>query len=254
MSYSKKKEVQFFVSYCKNGFNSLSHVKRKFNSLNRIFLQNLGLQKKAHMLWVILKKLQFCESFYFKNGSILWIMFSKKGLLLWVMYKNGLIHWVNLFFNIDKRFNSSSLIEKKGVAILRVILRKRGSILLSHILKTVQLLESVWKRGWQFFESKFWKDQPNSSSHVENMGSILWVFFKKNQFFASYFKESSRESNFRRNCSILWVIFKSGSILWVLSVKKKFNSLSHVRKGVQSIIWVIWKKSSILWVSCTKRC
>ena len=76
---------------------------------------------------------------------------------------------------------------------------------MSHIHKRVQFFESNSKKG-----------------------SILSVIFLKKGFnsWRSYF----------------WK--KEGSSLWVM-FKRRFNSLSHVKKG--SLLWVM-KKSSIIWV------
>ena len=83
--------------------------------------------------------------------------------------------------------------------------------------------------------------------------SILWVFFQnKAQLF-----ESDEKS------SILWVMFKKGSNIWLIFTKK-VNSSGHIKKGsiLQVmlkifILWVImkkffWKKCSILRVKCWK--
>ena len=112
--------------------------------------------------------------------------------------------------------------------------------------KQGSILESYWKN--QFFES-----------YSKKVGSILWAMFKKKvqflwvmlkrkkdsilwvivkrrvQVCESYWKEgfksvSQIEKGSIKN-SILWVMFKKGSIIWPLW-KKKFNSLRHIKKSI----------------------
>ena len=64
-----------------NCFNSLSHVKRKFNSLNRIFLQNLGvfkIQKSSYSLSHIFKKIQFLKVTFLRKKLNSVVKFKKK--------------------------------------------------------------------------------------------------------------------------------------------------------------------------------
>ena len=68
------KEVQFFVSYFWEKSNSLSRFltkTQKFNSLSHFF-------KKKIILWVMLKKFQFFESFFQKKKSQFFELFSEK--------------------------------------------------------------------------------------------------------------------------------------------------------------------------------
>ena len=103
-----KRRVQFFESYWKKSF---SHIEKKFSSLYRIFekssilwvvffYKNSKIQffgshsKKKSILWVMLKKFQFFESFFQKKkGSVLLVMLRRfislvhvqKGSILWVI-------------------------------------------------------------------------------------------------------------------------------------------------------------------------
>ena len=126
---------------------------------------------------------------------------------LWVILKKT-------GFNSLSRSTKGSIhwdiFEKEG-SILRVILKKRNSSL-SHFEKNVQIFESHWEKG-----------------------SILWVIL--------------------RNGSILWVIFKTSPILWVtfkkkdsflrVKLKKRFNSVRHIREKRCSILCVIFEKRDV---------
>ena len=137
-----KKKVQFFDSYSKRWFNSLSHVQK---------------------------------------GSILWVIFFKRGSILWVIQKrrfNSLSHAqkkVQFFesYSKKKRFNYFESFKKRRFNSLshtqkRVqffeSFKKEGSILLSHTQKKVQFFESYSKKS-----SILWVTLENKK------GSILWV-------------------------------------------------------------------------------
>ena len=125
-----EKGVQFFESYQKE-FNSLSHIRKKeFNSFSHFFFE----KKKGSILWVIFKKVQFCES-NSKKKSILWIItlflngFNssseiKKGSFLWVMVL--LIKKFQFYesYSKIKRFNSLRHIQEIRGSIRCVIFKK----------------------------------------------------------------------------------------------------------------------------------
>ena len=124
---------------------------------------------------------------YLKDASILWVMF-KKGPIHCVMFEKSSILWVILFKkkvqffeSCSKRFNSLSHSFPKK--------KKRFNSLSHNFLKGVQFFDLFLK------------------SHIQKMGSILWVVFskkKKVQFFESCKK--------------------------VVHMKERFNSLSHIEK------------------------
>ena len=137
-SLKKKESVQFFESYWKEctilwvifekGFNSVSHIQKKislshvgkqegFNSLTHI-------RKAFNSLSYIRKRVQFFES-YFQKGSILWVIFNKKEVQCFRVFfflKTRAILWgilprkfnsLSLFLSKKKRFNSLSHVQKK---------------------------------------------------------------------------------------------------------------------------------------------
>ena len=144
---------------------------------------------------------------------------------------------------IQKRFNSWSIVRKKG-----------------------SILEDITNRV-QFFESFFFWKKMNSLSHnfclkksifrvVLKLGSILWVmvlFFSKKKKSSILWVISEKEFNF-------WVVPKKEIVqknqffdsyyekfFPILRRKKEFNSLCHFFLKVNSLRH-IWKKSPILCV------
>ena len=121
--------------------------------------------------------------------------------------------------------------KKKGFNSLRHIFQKKS---LGHIQqKNVQFFESHSKSRFNSL-SHIQKEVFNSLDHIKvfnslsniKKGSILWLTFQKVQFFESW--------------------------------KKKFNSLSHVKRrfnslSQSSILWIKMKKSSVHWVIFKKR-
>ena len=76
-------------------------------------------------------------------------------------------------------------------------------------------------------------------------GSILWVIFEKKR------KKFNSLSRIKRSSILRIVVFqKEGSINWVM-FRRRFNSLSPVKK--KFILWVTLKKCSILWVVFKKK-
>ena len=130
----------FFESHLTNGFNFFESCwKEGFNFYGSCWKEGSVMLKR---------KVQFCGSYFFKNSSILWVLFSKEF--------NSLSH-------IFKAFNSLSHIFKKLFNSLSHIVKKR-SILLVTLSKSVQSFQSYGKKR-----------------------SILWVIFSKSvQFFESY--------------------------------------------------------------------
>ena len=224
------KWVQFFESYQKKEFNSLSqffsqkqhfesYFKKRFNSLSRFF------EKKSlsHINKVLnsLSRIQKC--------SILWVVFKKK-------------------------LNSSSLVRKRS-SILSVILRKRLNSV-SQISKRVH-----------FFES-YQQNEFKSLSHIKRNfknSSTLWViFWKKVQFEASYSRNEGFNSlrHVRRKkvqfCESIFFFLKkvpffesnSKKVQFFVSyLKKKVPFESYLTKG---ILWVTFKKGPSLWLLVKK--
>ena len=112
--------------------------------------------------------------------------------------------------------------------------------------------------GFNFYESMLKKKGSIYMSHVEDMGWILWVIVKRwVQSCKSYWKEGFNSvSHLRKKFNSLrliqWVVFKKGSILRPIFQKnksqffesyekKRFNSLSHIEKKC-SILWIKLKR------------
>ena len=168
-------KVQFCVSYWKN-FNSLSHVK-KFNSLSYMFdklnrLQFLEINKKCSICKKMFnffgsyrKKVQFLESFWKTKVECLGSYERKFNSLSHIKKKQfesylknkirSHIFWVNFWVVLKKKFNSQSLILKKGF------------ISLSRSEKSSILRVTLEKQKVQFF----------FESHLKKKGSVLRVNF-----------------------------------------------------------------------------
>ena len=206
--------VQFFESYLAQGFNSLSHVEERvqfFESHSTSVQFFEPYSKKCSILWVVFKSVRFCES-YQKKSSILWVIFFWKKSFLWVIWRKRLILWVIW----RKRFNSLSHLEKE-VQFFESYSRKERFKSASHNQEMRSSnLRVILKKRVQFFES-YWERGFNSLSHIEKEGSILWVTFKKKfNSFDSYRSKNVQFSESYFLNSILWVILKRGSILWVI--------------------------------------
>ena len=165
-------------------FNSTSHKKVLLlesdnllgsNSLSpfvkRVQFCESNFGNPVHFLWVMLKKVQICEFFFF---------FEKKKT------------------NIDKKFNSWSHIQKKSGSILWVIFKKHSILCviffkssistLSHVIcsilwvilkRKVQFCESCSKQGQSLSDivekGLKIKKKSNPFSYIGKKGSILWV-------------------------------------------------------------------------------
>ena len=198
--------------------------------------------KKGSILWVISEKIVESSESYWRI-SILRVVFKKKKFNFEkkkVIFKKK----INSVIRLEKKkqlCDSYSYFKKNS--ILRVIVKKRGSILRVIFWKNIlkRRFKSVSHRKSnslsfffgeknQVFESCY-KEGFNSSSHI---GKNLWVILKKKKFSSLYriFGESS----------ILWVVFfeKNSKIQFFDSCSKKFNSSSHVKEG--SIHWVVFKQ------------
>ena len=193
MSHVKK--VVFFDSYFfQKGFNSWSRFfffENGFNSLGHIFCF-----KKKSILWVILKKGQFCDS-YFKEKETIFETYSKRVQSFWFIFNS-----MSLFFFAKEGFNSLNHIEKK-VQFLESFFKKFNSV--SHILKGSILGVIFCKRDqfilWVIFlfvQKK--KKRFNSLSHIFSRVQFLWVMLKRRvQFCESYLKMVQfLESYFRK--------------------------------------------------------
>ena len=189
------------------------------------------LKRRVQFLWV---------KFFSEKVQIFW-SHSKKKVQFFASYsrkKEGSILWV-----IMKKSSILSVIFTKGSILWVIFSEKKRFNSLSHV-KKVQFCESSWKES--IFEHMFKKKE-----------SILWVICcKKFQFFESF-------DFFKKNLWIifekLWVILTKGSILWIISKTKKFNSLeSYLKKKVQfsrekrfNSFWVIFrikKRFNSFWV------
>ena len=226
-------------------FNSLSHIREKVESSEsywRISILRVVLKKKSSMskkkvmfkktssiVWVVLKKIQFCESYsyfkkkkhfeshnekrdqFFESFFCWWKMFWKEGSSLWVIKKSNYL----IFFG--EKTKSLSHVIKKG-SILRVILKKS----LSHIEK----------KKVQFFVSYFW-----------------WKFNSLSRFFWQNSKIQFFDSCSKKKKSILRVMLKKVQFIESCSNKSEFDSLSHTPKRGRFYSFSHAQKKTILWVT-----
>ena len=175
----------------------------------------------------------FFES-YFKMGSIFWVMFETSGF--------------NFYESMLKKKGSISMshVEEMG-SILWVTLKRRVQFCESYkknkfnslrlIQKKSSILWVVFRKGFNFFDP-FFRKEVNSLSHIEKKGSFLWVILKRMvQFFELYFKEGFNA----------WSLFFFEKVNYLNHIQKKINSLSRIqqKKKIQ-FLWVINKKSSVL--------
>ena len=290
----KKKKVQFFESFFQTG--SIISVSQHF--CKKKFYESCwknGFYSVSH----VKKKVQFCELYSKKSilGVIFWLFKTFFASFFFFCKKrfNSVSHnfWKvqNSFNQIEKRFNSVGHIQEKGSihwdilkksSILRVIFDKiRSQFFESFSRNPVQFFfESIKKNSilWVMLENKKgsilrvilkrgvrfcgWKEGFNSVSLFRfKKNSILWVILKKRfnslnhtqnevQFFESFFQTGSIISvSLQKKSSILWVI-KRGSILWVIILffEREFNSVSHAKKK-GSILWVILKEEGSILLS-----
>ena len=219
------KRVQFFKSYWKKDANSVSHLFKKGSFLWLIF------QKGYSVLWVILTKIQLCESYwkrFIKRGSTLWVIFEK-GFYSLRYTQKGSIHW--FFFVFLTRKTVQVFESKKEQFILWVIYFVKLKYSLSHTKKWIQFLWVMLKRFqflWVMLKRRVrscWKEGFNSVSHVLNKRSINWVTF---------FEKCSILWSVSEKCAILWVVSEKCAILWLICFQK-FNSSSHMFKKVNSL-------------------
>ena len=255
-----KKKVQFFESYKKVQFIETCSKKRVqfFESYQKKEVQFFD-SKNVSILWVFLKKeVQIFESYWENKGSIIWVIFNslshieKKKIKPWVKLKKA--HFLESHFSkkknsilgvtFKKGFNSLSHIGKKKVQFFESYWENKGSIIwvifnsLSHIekkinpwvkLKKVHFLEShfFFSKKKLFLESRS-KKKFNSLSHIQKRVQFFAPYSRKRvQFLPSYSKEKSVQ--------VFWVIWKEGSILWVI-----FKKVQRVQLFESS-----WKKGSI---------
>ena len=177
--------------------------------------------KQSFILSINLKKkVQFFESYSKKKDSILCVVFKEKG------------------------FNSLRRIQRTRVPFFASYSKNKGSILCVIFEKQDHFFESWNKSGFnslsQFEKifASYWKIQFIESckkvTHMKERFNYLRHFEKKRfQFLESYWKK-------KKKSLILWVILKDfislshiekrfikrGSILWVIFLNKKFDSLS----------------------------
>ena len=243
--------VQFCESYWKK-FISLSHgfFPQKFHSLSHIKKFNsLSHSKIISILWDLCKK----SSILIRksNGSIPCVKFKKL---------NGSIHKKIQFCGSDsQKINSVSFFSKNGEKTLSP---DKIHFFESNFFKKVQVFESFLKEGsilWvklskkkvQFFESHFQKKKKKEFRSIVwviskkgSIFSILWVFFKKKkeaQYFKSLTKIEFCGANFQKKAQILESYEKFNSlshvqkgIKYLSHCSKKVNSLGHIKKGFKS--------------------
>ena len=227
------------LSHMEKRYNSLSHTEKKFGSWRSNFFQKKRkrLKSSSHV-----KKVQFFESYekvqkcwilrvnhIFQRGSILRVTPAPRK-------EKGFDSLSHIF---QKRFNSVTHISKKDIQFFESYWQKFKSV--AYWKKSIQFCESYWKRFikrgstlWVIFEKGFY------SLRNTLKGSIHWfifcVFEKKNS--------SSLWVQKGKIYSLSHIFFlshtKNGSILWII-LKKKFNSVSHIKKK-GAILWVILKK------------
>ena len=181
------RRVQFFESFWKEGFNSVSYfLKEKwFNSLNHV--QKVGsismsqCWRKSSILWVMLnRRVQFFESCW-TEGFNSFSHVEQKGSILWVMLKRR-VQFCQSFWK--EGFNSVSLIKKKGSIQWIIFFEKFNSW--SQNKKGFQCLESFlfFPTKIKFIESHSEKKKFNSLSHIQqkkfnSLEQYLWVLIKK---------------------------------------------------------------------------
>ena len=258
-SYSKN--VHFFESISKEKFNSLSHTGKqdRFNSLSHIgkqekFNSSRHIEKKDfNSLSQIEKRFieaQFYESF--TKSSILWVFFFKK--------KEDFDFLSRFFWHKVQFFESYSWKKKRLNSLSRI---KIVQFYEYYLEKMAQFFESKFiKKKTQFFESNF----ENHKFQVSASGTILWVIWKINslrifskkkinslnhmktwvtckkgvRFVESYWKKRRFDSLTLSRKYLTKIQFfesysKRGSILWVTSFERRFNSLSHFEKRFNSL-------------------
>ena len=272
------------------------------------FLESCFFEKKAQFLescvWSqIAKKFNSLSHISLQKCAILWVIFKKSGFnsLRYFIWKNSESRSKRVqFFDSFSKVNSLKSI-KKG-STLQVILKNFNS--LSHIekvlLRKVQFFESYFEKGSILWEI-FWGRVQFCESY-EKKCSILWVVLKK--VFNSVSRIEKRMNSVSRiekkdefcgsaskrkfnsvSYFYWWKNFESwkkkGPFLWIKKIQKfkypshekRFNSLSHIKKGPSIgvmkkgrnnafsqieqkkslVLWVIFStKSSILWVISKK--
>ena len=201
-----KNGVIFFDSCWKEGFNlyefffkcnSVSHVSKKFNSESHV-------QKRVHHFGVIVEKtlnssIQIEKKFHLPSHKKVLILGVKKS---------------------SKRFKGQFFES----------FSEKGSISLSHIpKKKFNSVSRVQKKKVQFFESH-WKKVQLFASHWKKGSFFLSHVNKKVQFFESFVKRVQFFQSYSIKCSILWITWEK-TILWVVVSRKRFNSVSHIRKN-----------------------
>ena len=205
-------EFQFFESYSKKSS----------------MLKKSHFQKKS-ILWVVLKKNQFCESYsYFKKKKNILRVTMKKGI-------NSSSHfWVKNI--LKRRFKSVS--RKKSNSLSFFLVKKTKS--LSHVIKKGSILRVILEK----IES-YWKNNFISLSHIEKRfitrGSILWVIWKKFKYL-SHFGKKKKKIN-----SLSHIFLK---MVWFFRV---FQKVAFVFLNKSSIFDVAFKKWVRFFESSSKR-
>ena len=169
-SYLAKKMVQFFESSFQKRFISVTHISIK------------------SVLWVILTKIQLCESYWkkvhkkrFNSMGHFW-----KRVPFFALYSKK-VQFIDSFFVFLKRKTVQVFESKKEQFILWVIYFVKLKYSLSHTKKWVQFLWVMLKRfqfQWVMLTRRVrscWKEGFKSESHVfqkvNKLSDIFWKMF-----------------------------------------------------------------------------
>ena len=159
-----KRWIQFCESYWKEGFNSVSHL-RKTNSI----LWGLCKKKRVQFCGSYSKRVQFFDPFFSKKNQFsLEVIWKKKGSILWVTLK--------------RRVSFCESYEKEWFNFCEFIFFQKGSVLGVIFLLSAQCLEFFFLEKIKIFEATL-KKSSNSLSHIQQKKvQFLWVISKKKRF------------------------------------------------------------------------
>ena len=190
-------------------FNSVSRIEKRINSVHRIHKKKSILWvgfTKSSILWVFFywwknfeswkKRVHFFESKIFKKVQVFESR-KKEGSSVWVMWKKG---------------SSTGVMKKRKEQFFQSNWAKKSS--LSHIFnKKFNPLSDI-QEGFNSFNSFIKK--LNSKSNLKKFHSV------------SQLKNKAQLCESDETSSILWVMFKKGSNIWLIFPKA--NSVNHIKK------------------------
>ena len=267
-----KRSVQSLWGIFFKKFNSVSHVlkrssilwvfSKKVNFLSDVFEQTHffdsnrknSIPRVTKKVWLLesknlfgsnslspfVQRVQSIES-NSRKGSILWVKFLKSSSILWVLLKR--VQICKFYWKIFKYWKSSILRVKMRIGfqlILWVMFNKKFNSF-NHVQQKNQFFQSCSTKSSIFrvmFRKRFnslshVQKGSISMSHVEMMGSIPWVTWKKiSVLWVMFFKKKKSVSHFSETILRVIYFFKKDWILWRIS-KRKFKSSSHLLKKVQ---------------------